>query len=77
MMVIRRMVDRQRSYTAIFLPGEEPRIFPTSEHEHARILQIFKQDRLHPDIVNDFSEFDFGARAPAAPRGPRAPRDRG
>ena len=58
-MVIRRMVDRHRAYTAIFLPGEEPRIFPTSEHDHARILQIFKQDRLHPDIVNDFSEFDF------------------
>ncbi len=64
MMVIRRMVDRQRSYTAIFLPGEEPRIFPTTEHEHARILQIYKQDRLHQDIVNDFSEFDLSVKKP-------------
>jgi len=66
MMVIRRMVDRQRSYTAIFLPGEEPRIFPTTEHEHARILQIYKQDRLHQDIVNDFSEFDFTDLGPGS-----------
>lgn len=65
-MVIRRMVDRQRSYTAIFLPGEEPRIFPTTEHEHARILQIYKQDRLHQDIVNDFSEFDFTDKGPGS-----------
>jgi hypothetical protein len=69
MMVIRRMVDRHRAYTAIFLPGEEPRIFPSSEQEHSRILQIFKQDRPHKDVCNDFSGFDFRA-APGAPRAP-------
>ncbi|HTO03483.1 MAG TPA: hypothetical protein VL069_07265, partial [Opitutus sp.] len=57
MLVIRRLVDRRRAYTGIFLPGEPPRIFPTSDHEHARILQIYKQDRPHEGIVNDFSEF--------------------
>jgi hypothetical protein len=56
MIVIRRLVDRQRAYTAIFLPGEEPRIFPTTEHEHGRILQIYKQDRPYDGIINDFSE---------------------
>ncbi len=59
MIVIRRMVDRQRAYTAIFLKGEPPKIFPTSDAEHARILQVYKQDRLHEGILNDFSEIDF------------------
>ena len=60
MVVIRRMVDRHRAYTAILLPGEPPRIFPTTDYEHARVLQIFKQDRFHDGIVNDFSEFGLG-----------------
>lgn len=57
MLVIRRLVDRHRGYTALLLRGEPPRIFPTSEAEHARILQIYKQDRLYEGVVNDFSEF--------------------
>ena len=58
--VIRRLVDRHRAYTGIFLPGEAPRIFPTSDAEHARILQIYKQDRPHEGIINDFSELALG-----------------
>lgn len=53
------MVDKHRSYTAIFLKGEEPKIFPTSDYEHARILEIFKQDKPYPDVLNDFT--DLGA----------------
>lgn len=64
MIVIRRMVDRQRSYTGIFLPGEPAQIFPTTDYEHARILQIYKQDRPHEGIINDFSDFD-GAKPDA------------
>jgi hypothetical protein len=64
MFVIRRMVDRRRAYTAILLPGEPPRIFPSSDHEHARILQIYKQDRPHEGICNDFTDFDLGAGGP-------------
>lgn len=60
MIVIRRLVDRHRAYTGIFLPGEAPRIFPTSDAEHGRILQIYKQDRPHESIINDFSEFALG-----------------
>ncbi len=56
MLVIRRLVDRRRAYTALLLPGEPPRVFPTSDHEHARILQIYKQDRPYDGIVNDFTE---------------------
>lgn len=67
MLVIRRLVDRRRAYTGIFLPGEPPKIFPTSDQEHARILQIYKQDRLHEGIVNDFSDYDFRP-TPTAPK---------
>ena len=63
MLVIRRMIDRHRAYTAIFLPGEPPKIFPTTDQEHARILQIYKQDRPYQDVCNDFTEFAIGSRA--------------
>jgi hypothetical protein len=73
MIVIRRLVDRQKAYTAIFLPGEEPRIFPTTEYEHGRILQIYKQDRAYEGIVNDFSDYDLAparvSPTPAPPSG--------
>ena len=59
MIVIRRMIDRQRAYTAIFLRGEPAKIFPTTDYEHARILQIYKQDRVHAGILNDFTDFPF------------------
>ena len=63
MLVIRRMVDKQRAYTAIFLKGEPAKVFPTSDQEHARILQIFKQDRPHEGIVNDFTDLVATLRA--------------
>ncbi len=68
-LVIRRLTDRRRAYTGIFLPGEPPRIFPTSDAEHARILQIYKQDRPHEGVVNDFSEFALGRDTLASPPG--------
>ncbi len=62
------MIDRHRAYTAIFLPGESPRIFPTTDQEHARVLQIFKQDRAHAGIENDFSDYALGSDTlPARP----------
>lgn len=64
MILIRRQIDRERAYTAIFLPGEAPRVFPTSDYEHARILQIYKQDRAHPGIENDFSDDRLPPSAP-------------
>lgn len=60
MIVIRRLIDRQRAYTAIFLPGEEARIIPTTDYEHGRILQIYKQDRPYADVLNDFTDFGLG-----------------
>jgi hypothetical protein len=62
MLVIRRLVDRHRAYTGIFLPGEPARIFPTSDAEHARIMQIYKQDKPYLGVVNDFSEFQIGPK---------------
>ena len=79
MLVIRRMVDQQRAYTAIFLPGEPPKIFPTSDREHSRIMQIYKQDRPYPDIHNDFTEFEIGLSpvpSTPAPSRKREPRTR-
>jgi hypothetical protein len=64
MIVIRRMTDRQRAYTAIFLPGEPPKIFPTSDQEHARILQIYLQDRPYAGVANDFTDFGLAPTAP-------------
>ena len=61
MLVVRRMIDHRRSYTAIFLPGEPARIFPSSDQEHARILQIYKQDRRHRDVLNDFTDYGLTA----------------
>jgi hypothetical protein len=69
MLVIRRMVDRHRAYTAMFLPGEPARIFPTTDQEHARILQIYKQDRPYDGIVNDFTD-TFTAPPPGQPPAP-------
>ena len=60
MIVIRRLVDRRRAYTGIFLPGTPAKIFPTTDHEHARILEIYKQDRPYEGIANDFSDFAIG-----------------
>lgn len=60
MLVIRRLTDRHRAYTGIFLPGEPPRIFPTTDAEHGRILQIYKQDRAYEGVINDFSDYAIG-----------------
>ncbi len=72
MLVIRRMDDGKRSYTALFLPGEPAQIFPTSNQEHARLLQIYMQDRHHRDVLNDFTDYRIGQDGPAdsAPKPP-------
>jgi len=59
MLVIRRKVERMQSYTVLMLPGGYYREWPTNDHEHQEILKVFKQDRPHEGIVNDFSEYDF------------------
>ncbi len=66
MIVIRRLTDRHRAYTGIFLPGVPPQIFPTSDHEHGRILEIYKQDRRHAGILNDFTDYQIGEPVPPA-----------
>jgi hypothetical protein len=56
MLVIRRKVERNQSYTVFMLPGYFKQ-WPTSDYEHQEILKVFKQDRPLAGIVNDFSEF--------------------
>lgn len=71
MLVIRRLVDRHRAYTALLLKGEPPRIFPTSDAEHARIMQIYLQDRPYDGVANDFTDLSF--LAPTPPPRPSPP----
>jgi len=75
MVVIRRLVDRHRAYTGIFLPGEPPKIFPTTDAEHGRILQIYKQDKPYEGIENDFTQFGIGPATPPTPS-PASPHPR-
>lgn len=56
MILIRRAVDKHRAYTVIMLKGEEPKWIPTTDYEHQRILEIYKQDRYYEGIENDFTE---------------------
>ena len=59
MIMIRRAVDKDRAYTVIFLRGEEPKWIITSDYEHQRILEIYKQDKRYEGILNDFTDFDL------------------
>jgi hypothetical protein len=62
MLVIRRMETRTQGYTVMML-GPDYRVqFPTSMHEHERILQIYKQDRRYRDVCNDFTEYGLDSR---------------
>jgi hypothetical protein len=53
MIFIRRASKKGKDYTVIMLKGEEPQWIPTSEYEHNRILQIYKQDKYYKGIEND------------------------
>lgn len=55
MIFIRRATDSKRAYTVIMLPGEPPKWIPTTDYEHKRILEIYKQDKYYEGIINDFS----------------------
>ena len=57
MIVIRRAVDKHKAYTVIMLKGEEPKWIPTSNYEHNRIMEIFKQDKAYEGIINDFTDY--------------------
>jgi hypothetical protein len=59
MIIIRRAVDKHRAYTVIFLKGEPPKWIPTSDYEHQRILEIYKQDKRYEGILNDFTDLDL------------------
>jgi len=55
--VIRRAIDKHKAYTVIMLKGEEPKWIPTSDYEHNRIMEIFKQDKAYEGIINDFTDY--------------------
>ena len=57
MIVIRRATDKHKAYTVIMLKGEEPKWIPTSDYEHNRIMEIFKQDKAYEGIINDFTDY--------------------
>ena len=43
------------------LPGHDEE-WPTSDYEHQRILELFKQDRPYEGIQNDFTDYRIGER---------------
>jgi len=57
MILIRRASKGSKDYTVIMLKGEEPKWILTSNYEHNRILEIFKQDKYYKGIENDFTDF--------------------
>lgn len=61
MLVIRRKVTFGQGYTVLMLPGGYYREYPTTEREHAEMLKLYKQDKPYPDILNDFTDYHFGA----------------
>jgi len=54
--LIRRATKNLKDYTVIMLKGEEPKWIPTTNYEHNRILEIFKQDKEYEGIENDFAD---------------------
>ena len=59
MIFIRRASKKGKDYTVIMLKGEEPKWIPTTDYEHNRILEIYKQDKAYDGIENDFSDIDW------------------
>ena len=59
MIVIRRASKHGKDYTVVMLRGEEPKWILTTDYEHRRILEIFKQDKFYDGIENDFSDKDW------------------
>ena len=57
MILIRRASKGGKDYTVIMLQGEEPKWIPTTNFEHNRILEIYKQDKAYEGIENDFTDF--------------------
>ena len=57
MIFIRRASKKGKDYTVIMLKGEEQKWIRTSEYEHNRILQIYKQDKYYEGIENDFNDW--------------------
>jgi hypothetical protein len=55
--LIRRASKNGKDYTVIMLKGEEPKWILTSNYEHNRILEIYKQDKAYEGIENDFTYF--------------------
>ena len=59
MILIRRATKNLKDYTVIMLRGEEPKWILTTNYEHNRILEIFKQDKKYEGIENDFSSREW------------------
>ena len=55
MVSIRRKRTFLRSYTVIVFDKEHIYEWPTNEHEHFKIMEIFKQDKAYEGIINDFN----------------------
>ena len=57
MVSITRKRTRNQSYTVIVFDKNNIHEWPTSEYEHNRIMQIFKQDKPYEGIINDYTKW--------------------
>jgi len=57
MVSITRKRTRKQSYTVIVFDKNNIHEWPTSEYEHNRIMQIFKQDKPYEGIINDYTKW--------------------
>lgn len=60
---IAREVSPRGAYTVIYYEdaqGKRVQRIPTSDREHADIRKIYRHDRPHPHIWNDFTGLKIG-----------------
>ena len=55
MVSIRRKRGFKESYTVIVFDKDNIHEWPTTEQEHGKILEIFKQDKPYEGIINDYT----------------------
>ena len=55
MVSIRRKHTRNQSYTIIVFDKDNIHEWPTTDYEHNKIMEIFKQDKYYEGIINDYT----------------------
>ena len=54
---VRREISSTKSYTVITFDKDHIYKWPTNNYEHNQILKLYKQDKLHPYVINDHTKW--------------------